>query len=78
MLSVLSVPALSCAGLCLIEWPERIGKYMPQVRMEVWLHAVDEETREIEVRAIGGGWARDVLQKALEIDSAMVNHEQKT
>lgn len=51
---------------------------MPPVRMEVWLHAVDEETREIEVRAIGGGWAREVLQKAVAIDSEMVNHDQKT
>jgi len=52
----------------LIEWPERLGKYTPEVRLEIHLRASDEETREVMIKSIGGagggegrGWTREVL-----------------
>lgn len=52
----------------MIEWPQKIGPFMPKVRLEVQLQAVDEDTRDVEVKAIGGDWAAALVERAKEFD----------
>ena len=34
-------------GICLIEWPERLGNLMPQVRKEIIFEGIEYNTRKI-------------------------------
>jgi len=61
-----SLPPLPPA-LCLIEWPERLGTYTPSTRLEINLSALDEETRTVVVRGVGGGWAGEVVGRLEEV-----------
>ncbi len=41
-------------GICLIEWPERLGPWLPEVRIEIHLSdAGDGVGRQLSLRAIG-------------------------
>jgi tRNA A37 threonylcarbamoyladenosine biosynthesis protein TsaE len=54
----------------LIEWPERMGVFTPPTRLEVRLKAPDEDTREVVLEAVGGGWAADLLRALKRLDSS--------
>jgi tRNA threonylcarbamoyladenosine biosynthesis protein TsaE len=41
-------------GICLIEWPDRLGPWMPEQRVEIHLSDVDDgASRQLVLRAIG-------------------------
>ena len=41
-------------GICLIEWPERLGPWLPRHRIEIHLsEAGDGDSRQLSLRAIG-------------------------
>ncbi|MES2253096.1 MAG: tRNA (adenosine(37)-N6)-threonylcarbamoyltransferase complex ATPase subunit type 1 TsaE [Pseudomonadota bacterium] len=37
------------AHLCFIEWPERMGAHLPQDRIDIHIHTIDEQSRELVV-----------------------------
>lgn len=45
-------------GIVLIEWPERLGPYLPRDRIEIALTIVGEGRRRADVRAVGRAAAR--------------------
>ena len=55
-------PNPNSPGLCLIEWPERLGSYLPPTRLEIRIHALDESSREVAIRPVGSGWPLDLLR----------------
>ena len=57
----------STPALCLIEWPERLGTHTPTTRLEIHLTAVDENTRTVVVRGVGGGWAGEVVGRLEDV-----------
>ena len=46
------------SGVCLIEWAEKIGEYMPRDYLDIHLQSVegDEGARDVELKAHGSGW----------------------
>jgi len=50
-------------GICLVEWPDRLGNLLPHRRIDVLLTIVDETTREITLTPAG---PHEHLQTALE------------
>jgi len=46
------------AGVTLVEWPERLGSALPSPRLDVVIHGVGEEVRQIELRTAGDGLDR--------------------
>ena len=41
-------------GICLVEWPERLGPWLPRHRIEIHLtEAGDSDGRQLSLRAIG-------------------------
>lgn len=53
-------------AICLIEWPERLGKLLPRRRIDVLLKIINETTREITLTLIG---SHESLQTLLETKS---------
>jgi tRNA threonylcarbamoyladenosine biosynthesis protein TsaE len=49
-------------AICLLEWPERLGDFLPQKRIDIAFHAVNEATRAITVNLVG---THDLIQSAL-------------
>ena len=45
--------ALFGSGVAVVEWPERLGKVLPEERLDVHLEIVGEETRAIGIHARG-------------------------
>lgn len=45
-------------GLCIIEWPERLGTLIPKNNLTVQLFAKNDEQREVTLMAYGQTWAR--------------------
>lgn len=41
-------------GIALIEWSERAPECLPERRLEITLRLIDENTREISLRPVGG------------------------
>ncbi len=37
-------------GICLIEWPERLGPYMPKRRLDLHIAITGPDTRDMELR----------------------------
>jgi tRNA A37 threonylcarbamoyladenosine biosynthesis protein TsaE len=35
--------------LCFIEWPERMGAYLPKNRIDIHINTVDDQSRELVV-----------------------------
>jgi tRNA A37 threonylcarbamoyladenosine biosynthesis protein TsaE len=60
-------------ALCLIEWPQLLLQqqdthtYTPLPRIDIHLHALDEDTRACTLTAVGGGWAEEVVKRLEEI-----------
>lgn len=46
------------AGVCIVEWPERLGGLIPENRLEIVLDPVDLNTRELLLTAHGEEWQR--------------------
>jgi tRNA threonylcarbamoyl adenosine modification protein YjeE len=46
------------SGVCLIEWAEKIGAYMPRDYLRIHLQSVegDEGARDVNLEACGSGW----------------------
>lgn len=40
---------LEAGGIVLIEWPERIAAHLPEERMNIRMHYIDEHTRSIDI-----------------------------
>jgi tRNA threonylcarbamoyladenosine biosynthesis protein TsaE len=57
--------ALFGSGVAVVEWPERLGKALPEERLDVHLEIVGEEARAIRIHARGerylARFERDVL-----------------
>lgn len=47
-----SVEYLDSGYLCLVEWPARVAELLPQPRLEVRLHVLANEAREIQLTVI--------------------------
>ena len=45
--------ALYGAGVAVIEWPERLGPYLPEERFDIQLKITGEESRIIKIAASG-------------------------
>ncbi len=43
-------------GLCVIEWPERLGSLMPAERLNINLRFAGETSRSVELTGYGDGW----------------------
>ncbi|MDH4320119.1 MAG: tRNA (adenosine(37)-N6)-threonylcarbamoyltransferase complex ATPase subunit type 1 TsaE [Desulfobulbaceae bacterium] len=43
-------------GLCVIEWPERLGSLMPTERLHIDLRFAGETARRAELTGYGDGW----------------------
>ena len=39
-----------CGGICVIEWAENLREVLPQNCKSIYIHKIDENTREIEER----------------------------
>jgi len=44
---------LSDDGVCVVEWPDYVSNLLPDERLELIISIVDEDTRVIEVSAVG-------------------------
>ncbi|KAM3568285.1 hypothetical protein VYU27_009589 [Nannochloropsis oceanica] len=66
-LKILGFPLVLEEALCLIEWPERLGSYTPTTRLEINLSALDENTRTVVIRGVGGGWADEVVRRLEDV-----------
>ncbi len=49
---------LESDGVCVVEWPEKLGSYMPLEFFEVRLDFVDEQHRNVEITSKGGKFER--------------------
>jgi tRNA threonylcarbamoyladenosine biosynthesis protein TsaE len=49
-------------AICLLEWPERLGDLLPQQRIDIAFHTVNETTRAITVTLVG---PHDLIQSTL-------------
>jgi tRNA threonylcarbamoyl adenosine modification protein YjeE len=52
-LSFLSIPQVFSNSICLIEWPERLGKYIPDAYIDVNLTINADETRNMTLSFVG-------------------------
>ena len=43
-------------GICLIEWPEKLGPYIPEVRLDLYLEIVDGTDQRLARLNGGGSW----------------------
>ncbi|MBU6475609.1 MAG: tRNA (adenosine(37)-N6)-threonylcarbamoyltransferase complex ATPase subunit type 1 TsaE [Alphaproteobacteria bacterium] len=55
-------------GVCLVEWPERLGALLPQDRLEIAInfHKSNETVREIALKPFGAWMARAAMERAAE------------
>lgn len=53
-------------GVCVIEWPDRLGSLMPAERLEVELRHRGEESREAILTPAGAGWDARLAELAAE------------
>jgi len=42
-------------GLCVIEWPNRLGEMLPASRLHIELTIISEDSRQAVIREFGGG-----------------------
>lgn len=55
----LDIEQAFATGVSLIEWPERLGNYMPQTRLEIQISFADTPSaRHVKITGIGGWAAR--------------------
>ena len=54
--------ALYGDGVAIIEWPERLGPYLPEERFDIRLTITDERSRSIEVIARGDVLCRRLMK----------------
>lgn len=47
-------------GLCVIEWPERLGSLMPEERLHIELCFTDETARRAELTGYGDNWQQRI------------------
>ena len=47
-------------GLCVIEWPERLGTLMPEERLHIELRFTEETARQAELIAYGENWRQRI------------------
>ncbi len=52
------------AALLLLEWPERMGPFLPPRRLEIVLAVAGETARLAEIHAHGPGWERALAELA--------------
>ncbi len=54
-------------GVSVIEWPDRLGYFMPSSRMEIILHTELSGARNVLIKVIGDTWKEkiDLIQKKL-------------
>ncbi|MGL4462108.1 MAG: tRNA (adenosine(37)-N6)-threonylcarbamoyltransferase complex ATPase subunit type 1 TsaE [Planctomycetia bacterium] len=45
-------------GVCLVEWADRVERFLPDDRLEIAFAVSGETTRRLTVRAVGGRWRR--------------------
>ena len=46
-------------GISLIEWPDRLGDWLPERRIEIYLTETNLDTcRQLQLRAVGAGFER--------------------
>jgi tRNA A37 threonylcarbamoyladenosine biosynthesis protein TsaE len=50
-------------GVCLVEWPERLGHFTPQQRLEIHISATTETMRDVTVIGYGDWWC-DAIRAA--------------
>jgi tRNA A37 threonylcarbamoyladenosine biosynthesis protein TsaE len=53
-------------GVCLVEWPERLGHFTPQQRLEIHITATNETMRDVTVIGYGDWW-RDAITNAAQV-----------
>ncbi len=49
-------------GVCIIEWPDRLGSLMPDERLELSLQIASDDTRDIILKPHGKSWIRRTAQ----------------
>jgi tRNA threonylcarbamoyladenosine biosynthesis protein TsaE len=55
-LSFLGFPQVFDSSICLIEWPERLGKFYPKEYIDMKLKINPDESRNAEIEFIGEKW----------------------
>ncbi len=67
-LSFLSIPEIFSNTICLIEWPERLGNYMPKEYIDCELNIREDECRIARFQLIGDKWKSrtNVIRQSIE------------
>lgn len=56
-------------GLCCIEWPDRLGAFIPDDRLEIAIEICNEETRSLKCMPHGSKWQSRIQQLHALINS---------
>eukprot|EP00953_Heterococcus_sp_UTEX-ZZ885_P011996 6911-Heterococcus_DN1.PRE.9 len=64
-LHILNIPQILSDGVCLVEWPERLGHFTPRQRLEIHITATNETMRDVTVIGYGDWW-RDAIACAAQ------------
>lgn len=67
--------ALYGTGVAIIEWPERLGPYLPEERFDVELTIIGEQSRTIEIIARGAALAQRLAAWPREMTGALEQAE---
>lgn len=56
-------------GLCVIEWPERLGRFFPEACLRINLRILAAFSREAFLQASGLGWKERLAQLIKQVDN---------
>ncbi|CAM9487663.1 unnamed protein product [Discosporangium mesarthrocarpum] len=71
-LHILKIPEVLQTSVCLIEWPCRLGKFVPDHRLDVSFLALSEDKRNITFHGYGEWWAGAVMELRDKVGSNTV------
>jgi|AntRauTorcE11897_2_1112592.scaffolds.fasta_scaffold00486_6 tRNA threonylcarbamoyl adenosine modification protein YjeE len=43
-------------GISIVEWPDRLGRYLPKTRLEIHITIADDDSRTVSLLPIGATW----------------------
>ncbi|NOQ47528.1 MAG: tRNA (adenosine(37)-N6)-threonylcarbamoyltransferase complex ATPase subunit type 1 TsaE [Desulfobulbaceae bacterium] len=63
---------LHTKGICVIEWPDRLGSFVPKERLEITMAIDESERRKVSFSAHGASWV-ERLKQLMQITNFFVS-----
>jgi hypothetical protein len=74
LLLVALPPQILSSCICLIEWPQRLERFTPPVRLEVHIAATSDDRRSVRLVGHGDWWREAVAGAPVSVAEATTSH----